>query len=234
MPDLERELDELFGLPPSEFTKARNDLASRLKKAHQDDAAATVRALKKPSVVAAAANTLARSEPKLVAALLHAGERLREAQQRALAGMARPQEVNDAAAAEREAIRELVVAARALLTGPALDRLAQTLRAAAVDPQSRPLLERGRFSEEVEAVGFGPLEAVTPARRQESPDEKKAARERLKTLREEARRLAAHAREAERAAHDAAREAERLAQAAVDARADAERAATALADAQDV
>src|SRR3954451_7139562 len=112
VPDIERELDVLFGLPAGEFTKARNDLAARLKKAHQDDASAAVRALRKPSVVAAAANTLVRSEPKLVAELLRAGERLREEQQRALAGNARPQEVNDAATAERDAIRELVAAAR--------------------------------------------------------------------------------------------------------------------------
>ena len=229
VPDLEQELDALFGLPAAEFTKARNDLAARLKKAHQDEASAAIRALRKPTVVAAAANTLTPSEPQLVASLLRAGERLREAQQRALAGSARPQEVNDAAAAERDAIRDLVTAARPLLSGPALDKLSQTLRAAAVDPASRALLERGRFTEELKAVGFGPLEAVEPvARKDDAAEQRKAERERLKKLREEARRLAAEARNAQHAADHAAHEAERLAQVAVAAHEAAQRAAAVL------
>jgi ElaB/YqjD/DUF883 family membrane-anchored ribosome-binding protein len=86
VPDLEQELDGLYALPLEEFTKARNDLAARLRQAHQNEAADLVRSLKKPSVVAAAANRLAREEPHQVVGLLAAGERLREAQQRALSG----------------------------------------------------------------------------------------------------------------------------------------------------
>src|SRR3954452_15936300 len=90
VPDLDRELDALYDLPLEEFTKARNDLVARLRKAHQTDAAEAVRSLKKPTTVAWAANRLARDEPKLTAALLDAGNRLRETQQRALAGKAKP------------------------------------------------------------------------------------------------------------------------------------------------
>jgi hypothetical protein len=61
VPDLERELDALYALPLNEFTKARNDLASRLKRAHQADAAAAVRSLRKPTAVAWTANHLARA-----------------------------------------------------------------------------------------------------------------------------------------------------------------------------
>ena len=43
VPDLDRELDALYELPLDQFTKARNDLATRLRKAHQTDAAAEVR-----------------------------------------------------------------------------------------------------------------------------------------------------------------------------------------------
>src|SRR5438128_2091082 len=86
VPDLERELDDLYGRPLDEFTKARNDLVARLRKAHQSDAAAQIKALKKPSVVAWAANTLARSHPDLVGELLAAGEGLRVVQQQALGG----------------------------------------------------------------------------------------------------------------------------------------------------
>src|SRR5437868_1681168 len=127
VPNLEHELDELYALPLDEFTKARNDLAARLKKAHQAELADAVRGLKKPSTIAWAANRLARDEPKQVDALLQAAEALRDAQQRALGGNATADEVNDAAAAERDAVRALLASARSLLSSAHLDRLAQTL-----------------------------------------------------------------------------------------------------------
>ena len=46
-----------------------------------------------------------------------------------------------------------------------LDRLGQTLRAAAIDETGpRACSKRGRLTEELKAVGFGPLEAVAAAR----------------------------------------------------------------------
>jgi hypothetical protein len=236
VPDLEQELDGLYALPLEEFTKARNDLAARLRKAHQTEAADLVRALKKPSVVAAAANRLAREEPQQVVALLAAGERLRDAQQRALAGDAKAEEVNEAAAAERDAVRALLASGRLRLgarsSAAILDRLGQTLRAAAVDDEGRTLLERGRLTEELKAVGFGPLEAVKPARRRASDEVGRAARERVAALRAEARALTADARVAEEASVQAQRAAELLAEEAAEKRADAERAATELAEAE--
>ncbi|HZT92626.1 MAG TPA: hypothetical protein VFA05_11360 [Gaiellaceae bacterium] len=236
VPDLEHELDELYGVPLERFTGARNDLARRLKHAHQEEAAAAVKALRKPSVVAWTANQLARGEPELVEALLDAGERLRDVQQRALAGSASADEVNDAAAAERDAVRTLLTAARSVLaeraTAALLDRLARTLRAAAVEPEARVLLERGRLTDELEAVGFGPLEAVKPRPRRARDELAAAARERVKELRAEARRLAREAGEAERAAQEASRAADDLAAEARDKRGEAERAATELAEAE--
>jgi hypothetical protein len=237
VPDLDHELDELYGLPLEEFTQARNGLAARLRKAHQDEAAEAVRALKKPSVVAWAANRLAREEPKLTAALLQAGEQLRTTQQRSLAGKAKADEVSVAAEAERAAIRALLAAARKHLgdraTSAMLDKLSQTLRAAAVDQQARPLLERGRLSAELSAVGFGPLEAVKPAKRTRSAEETRAARERVTALRAEARKLTAEARAAEREADEAARVSEALREEARQKRAHAERIATELAEAEE-
>jgi hypothetical protein len=236
VPDLERELDALYDLPLEEFTKARNDLATRLRKAHQAGAAGDVRALKKPTTVAWAANRLARDEPKLIRALLDAGERLRETQQRALAGKAEPDDVSAASSDERDAVRALLAAARARVGGRAtpglLDKLSQTLRAAAVDPDARPLLERGRLSAELQAAGFGPLEAVKPARRRQSAEAARAARERVSALRAEARRLTSEARDAERQADQAARAAEALREEAREKRERAEQIATELAEAE--
>ncbi len=237
VPDLEQELDGLYALPLEEFTKARNDLAARLKKAHQGEAADIVRALKKPSVVAAAANRLAREEPHQVVALLAAGERLRDAQQGALAGTSTAEEVHEAATAERDAVRALLASGRRLLgersSAALLDRLGQTLRAAAVDDEGRALLERGRLTEELKAVGFGPLEAVKPTRRRSGDEVARAARERVSLLRAEARALAADARVAEESALQAQRAAELLTEEADQKRADAQRAAAELAEAEE-
>jgi hypothetical protein len=235
VPDLDRELDALYDLPLEEFTKARNDLAGRLRKAHQSEASTEVRALKKPTVVAWAANRLARDEPQLTAALLAAGERLRETQQRALAGNAKHDEVTEAAAAERETIRGLLTAARRRFgdraTSALLDKLSQTLRAAAVDPTARQLLERGRLTEELQAVGFGPLEAVKPAARQ-GDEVGRAARERVSTLRADARRLSAAAQEAEHELEEAEQALEALREEATRKRIDASRVAAELAEAE--
>ncbi len=235
VPNLERELDALYDLPLEQFTKARNDLATRLRKAHQSEQAAQVHALKKPSTVAWVGNRLAREQPKQVDALLQASESLREAQQRSLAGEATAATVNDAAAAERDAVRALLASARSLLgeraTAPLLERLSQTLRAAAIDDATRPLLQRGRLTEELKAAGFGPLEAVQSPRR--GDEVAQAARERVTTLRAEARRLTAEARVAERAAADAAKAAQILGEEATEKRAEAERTAQELAAAED-
>ena len=115
VPDLEHELDWLYGLPLDEFTKARNDLAARLKRAHQADASAAIRSLRKPGTVAWAANQLARHKPGQVATLLETGERIRETQQRTLAGEASADELADAITAERTAIRALLTSARSAL-----------------------------------------------------------------------------------------------------------------------
>ena len=237
VPDLDRELDELYAKPLDEFTKARNDLASRLRKAHQSEAAEEIRGLKKPSVVAWAANALARARPELVGELLTAGEELRRVQQRALGGDEEASsELPAAAAREREAIRALVNAAHRELgarASPAtLDRLSQTLRAAAVDPGRAAVLAAGRLTEELQAVGFGPLEMVEtrPGKQRKTQEElRRLARERATALRAEAKRIAAEARAAERAADDAERGAARLRAEAEAKAAEAERAAAELA-----
>jgi hypothetical protein len=238
VPHLDRELDELYGLPLEQWTRARNDLAGRLKKAHQADHADHVRSLRKPSIAAWAVNQLARREPKRVEALLRAGERLRTAQEQALRGKAAASDVNAAARAERDAVRDLVAAARGVLeeaghaaSQTTLDRVSQTMRAAAVDEVGRELLARGRFDEELKGVGFGTLTAVKPAARPRT-DELRAARERVKALRAEARRLASEAREAETEAARAERDAERARERAQAKREEADVAATKLADAE--
>src|SRR5205807_4410748 len=118
----------------------RNDLARRLQKAGQAEAAERIRALKKPSVPVWTVNQLARRHADDMRGLVEAGERLRRAQQDAFGG-AGGEALREATAAEREAVRRLTRAAQALLEAEkrsssqaVLERIASTLRAAAVDP----------------------------------------------------------------------------------------------------
>jgi hypothetical protein len=221
VPDLEQELDRLYAVAPDQFVKERDALAARLRQAHQADAAAAVAKLRKPPAVASAANRLAREDPKAVAALLAAAERLRTAQERALGGSGGAAEVAEASAEERDRVRDLVTAARTRLDPPvpaaALERLGQTLRAAAAgNADLRASLEHGRLTGEVQATGFEAFEGVkvAPARRSRGgrarDDAGAAARGRLKELRAEARALAANARAADRAAAAAERAAAAL------------------------
>jgi hypothetical protein len=238
VPDLEQELDRLYGVAPDRFVAERDALAARLRQAHQGDAASTVAKLKKPVAVAWAANRLAREEPRAVDKLLAASTRLRDAQKRALSGRGGRGEVGDAQAAEHEAVRELVESARTKLdppvSGTALDRLGQTLRAAAASPPTRELLEHGRLTGEVQVTGFEALEGMNSGhpRRRKTDEVAQAARARLKSLREESRRLAAAARSADRAAATAERTASTLRAEADAGRAAAERAADAVAQAE--
>jgi hypothetical protein len=102
--------DELFGLAPEEFVAARDELARRLKREGDAEAAARVKALRRPPVSAWAVNRLAREQGPALAPLLAAGERLRAATQAALAGEGAA-ELRAAAKAEREAVAGLVRAA---------------------------------------------------------------------------------------------------------------------------
>ena len=136
---------------------------------------------------------------------------------------------------EREAIRGLTQGAEQVLAGsgrPAtqavLERVAATLRAAAVSDEGRELLESGRLTTELEPTGFGGVAGAPAAgrrrpraKRQAPAVDRKRQREEEQQLRQEFRRKV---RELERAAREAEREAERAAATAEDARRRAERA----------
>ena len=245
VPELERELDELFGRPLSEFTGARNDLAKRLRQAGQDEAAAHVQALKKPSVPVWAANQLARRHSDEVEALVEAGLRLREAQETAFRDEAGREAVREATTAEREAARTLTRLAQDLLeqegrptTRAVIDRIGALLRTAAITPAAGDALRAGRLTEEVESGGFEALaglqlpKGVTrkPARAEPRVDRKRE--QRLQRLRGRAEELEQRARDEERVAESAEREAAKARAAADRARAAADRARAELEEAE--
>jgi len=158
---VERAADELYGLPPGEFTRARDERAKKLRKEGDREAADAVKALRKPTVAAAALNELARRRRKDVERLLEAGEDLQAAQEELLAGGDRSA-FQRAAASERD-----LVAALAGDADPSVaEKVAATLHAAALDPEVAEELLEGRLVREREAIGgFGAIGAEpAPAR----------------------------------------------------------------------
>jgi hypothetical protein len=237
VPELEAELDALYALPPAEFTAARNDLARRLKDAGQTDASAQVKSLRKPTVPLWAVNQLARHNQKGIDALLTAGERLRAAQQDALQS-GDSSALRDATATERKVLRELTQQADELLRkaghSAAGERIASTLRSAALTAEGGDLLRRGRLSEELESSGFGAFagmelpaspakpKAASPSERRRREERTRKLRERASKLRGEATKATREAAKAEEALTRARKKAERADQAAARAEAQLE------------
>ena len=211
----ERDLDDLYGLPREEFTSARNSLVRDLRKAGRKDEAEEVGALKKPSVSAWAVNQLARRHPQKVAELVKAGDGLRKAQRDVLAGK-KGADVREASRAQHDLADELVDAAREILatagtpaTQATAQRISGSLRAASTDPAAAKLLRKGRLSEDVESVGFGPLLHVAPQRKGRSRPARDRARERAAAQKQRKREAVGQARQEATAARKAADKAER-------------------------
>jgi hypothetical protein len=233
----EQEADELFGLPPEAFVAARDDLARRLRKEGNAEAAAGVKALRRPTLSAWAVNQLARGRGPELERLLAAGERLRAAHQAALAGEGAA-ELRAAARAERETVSGLVEGALQVLqeaghaaTDATRDRVAATLHAAAADPAAAELVRHGRLTSDLDPSGFGtPLDTdaeagpatATPPRRLAASDGKGKGKGRARAGREAG--TAAATREEDVAAARAQRKA------AIAARDDARRRARLAAD----
>ena len=76
----DRIVDHLYGLPREAFTTARNAAADELRKAGKRGAADRIKALRKPTSGAAAANRLVREHRDEVEAFLKAASELRDAQ----------------------------------------------------------------------------------------------------------------------------------------------------------
>jgi hypothetical protein len=214
------DLDELYRLPLSEFTAARNELARRLKAEGHAEEADEVKALRKPTVPVWLVNQLAHERQLDVQRLRKAGEALAKGQAAATAGRS-SDAFNEARQEEQHALSRLAdaakeLAAREKLGAGAADRALATLRAASLTEQGRDLLKRGRLTEELEPPGFEALAGLVgdaPPRRATAPkadkrDALKRAREKLKELRAEEREADAAVRAAERKAERAEKEAE--------------------------
>ena len=180
---VEQAARELYGLPPGEFTPARDARVKELRKRGDREAAEAVKALRKPTVAAWALNQLARTRSKDVERLIAAGEELRSAQEELLGGGDRSA-FQEAAGAERELVAELSADATTLASEAGerasglREKVAETLHAAALDEGTAEELRAGRLTREREAIGgFGAPgggPAPAPPRRPAKARSKKA------------------------------------------------------------
>jgi hypothetical protein len=164
--DLEAEIDRLYALPLDEFVKARDNLARSLRSADRRPDSSTIKGLRKPTVGAWALNQAVRTRRADIRELLEAGDALRAAQERLLAGGERA-DLRDATEREREVVSRLAEAAVAIggeagRSGALEPRLRATLHAAALDESVREELAAGRLVREHEPVALGALAVDEP------------------------------------------------------------------------
>jgi hypothetical protein len=230
--DVDAEIGRLYELPPGEFVAARDELWRRLRAQPSNRAAAErVRALRRPTVAAWAVNQVARRHAELVAELVEAGERLHQAQRRALSGL-RDSGLRAASAERRERLDRLLAAASRVLVeagrppDPHRDAIAATFEAASVDPEAAAAVRGGTLARELDApTGFGevsglellrpPEPAAEPAGKAAKPPAGRrgrvdaARRRQLEAARRQQGELRRKARESDRVAAEAREAAER-------------------------
>jgi hypothetical protein len=172
-----RKVQDLFAVPPKDFTAARNALAKELRDGGEAEEAKRVAALRRPTAAVWAANQLARRAPDAVRALLDAADEVRRWQARAVRGGG-GDELRAAMAAQRSALVKLEQEAAAALREAELSPSPSTLRAiqstvqaaATGDRDARERLRSGAIEHELAPAGFEALLGAAPApRRDERP-----------------------------------------------------------------
>jgi hypothetical protein len=153
---------DLYGLPLDRFVPERGALARELRKEGRREQAAEMAGLRKPSVAAWAVNQLIRTQSKALAELFEAGDALQHAHAQLLAGRGDGASLRNALARERNAVDELVEKARGLLsseghglTPATVDRVSETLHAAALDADARAEVKDGCLHRELRHIGLG-------------------------------------------------------------------------------
>ena len=213
---------DLYGLPLERFIAERNALAKELRAEGCRDDAARVAAMRKPSLAAWAVNQLVRTQRRAVTALFDAGDALARAQSDLLTGRGEARALREAGQRERASVTKLVEAASGLLTSEGhelspsiLERVSETLHAAALDEHARAEAEDGCLHRELRHVGLGADRAVPSAAPRRSsagkprPSGKAAASDTERRFAQAGRERTAHLEAARRAEAQARRIAER-------------------------
>jgi hypothetical protein len=161
------DLEELYGLPPEEFTARRKELVAAARKRGDADGAKLIAAARRPTTAAWLVNRLVRVDPTARPRLSELTDGLRAAH----ASMDGSR-IRELTAAQRKLVNELVraafkAAAMSEPTGALRDDVTGTLQAAIADPDVARRL--GRLEKAEQWSGFGDFgssaDVVTSSRR---------------------------------------------------------------------
>jgi hypothetical protein len=165
---LDDDLDSLFMLPLTEFTAARNALASQLKKSGRSNEAEFVKTLAKPPISAWTVNQLYWRHRNAFDRLLDSGERFRQAQ--SSTGARKVADMRAALDSRRESLSELSNLAEELMRdaghNPTQDftrRIATTLEAMSAYASQPDGPRAGRLTQDVDPPGFESLASFVPS-----------------------------------------------------------------------
>ena len=232
--NLDQAVDDLYQLAPERFIAARDQLAKTLQGAGDATSASTVKALRKPTLVAWALNQLTRREPTGLEALIASGDELRRAQGKALSGVEETG-FRNATEERRKLVRRLTRRAIQILGeagrgGPSADEeIARSLEAASTDPQAAEALFEGRLAKPIAGVsGFEPFAGLSLVQGKTGTEvseraERKARETELKNAERVAEKAEVDARRARVRADTLARELEEIGRRAAEATTEAER-----------
>src|SRR3954469_7193150 len=143
--DLDSVAEDLYGLPPEEFTGARDETAK-----HASDPALkkAIKSLRKPTVSAHAVNELVREHPDEIDELLDLGDELRSAM------TGNKGDVRRLTEQRRDLVSSLVAAD---LPAAVRDDVTATLEAATADPELGAAVRSGRLVKPLRYAGFGAM-----------------------------------------------------------------------------
>lgn len=152
--------DELYGLPPADFTAARDDLARVARAAGRREDAAAIKKLARPTTSAWLVNQLSREAADGLGRLFAVADALQEAQ-RTLAG----DRLRELSAQRRLVVSELLPVAAAVAdragqpASPAvLEEVRATLEAAVADNAARDAVRSGRLTRALAYAGLGEVD----------------------------------------------------------------------------
>ena len=159
--DADEVADEVYALPPEQFTVTRNARAKEAKASGDKETATRIAALRKPTVLAWFVNLMVRELPDEINGFLDLGDALREA----TATLSGP-ELRQLSGQRHRLVQALVRQARDLarqaghrITEDVARGLEETLAAALTDPAVAEQLRTGRLTAGLIATGFPPPSA---------------------------------------------------------------------------
>jgi hypothetical protein len=189
--NVQNDVDELFKLPLTEFTDARNTLAKRLKQSGRANDANVVKVLAKPSVSAWTVNQLYWHHRDAFEELLAAGQRFRKAQRGGNVA-----DMRGGLDSRRAALSQLSDLASSLLsdaghnpTPDMIRRVSTTLEAMSALASLADGPTPGRLSQDVDPPGFESLASFVPAAKPAKPIEEKATAARSSRQIDESRQV---------------------------------------------